>query len=147
MKALLFFIFTFCALSAHSFQVRSLHLHKSTPSESLFQGKTVWILFRPNCSACLQLFKEMSCLEDLGQFRAVGFDASEKELRDESRRLENLERIQEKNMSPFYGDKELLKVLGVQKNYSPQIIIFQNQKKLSHHLGALECAKIKVLAH
>ncbi len=146
MRAFLFCLIILSSESCFAFSIRSLWEYKSFEFSSLSKGKTIWILYRPDCSSCLYQFKELKCFKRLDQFRVVGFGGNEKRLKDESRHFENLEKIQKNNASPFYGDKEVLKNLGVDKDLSPQILIYENQKKIVHHIGALKCSQLQKMA-
>ncbi len=87
--------------------------------------------------------KSLDCLDDLSKVRIVGIDAGERELYREAKRFEVLKKMKPQQSGPFYGDGDVLKHLGVKHNYSPQLLLFAEGEKLVHHLGALECQKLR----
>lgn len=143
MKNLFFICLFLFSLSTYSLQVRTLGPYQITKGSELFEGKTLWVLYRLHCSSCLLQMKELTCLKDLSQVRIVGFDANEKSLYKEARRFKITKKLKADTNGPFYGDSDLLKFLGIKQNYSPQVLVFAGQKKLVHHLGALNCQKLR----
>jgi len=143
LRAWLTLLLLLSSLSGYSLEIRGLGKAPTVTMQSLMKGKTVWILFRPDCSACKLQMKSLDCLEDLSKVRIVGIDAGERELYREAKRFEVLKKMKPQQSGPFYGDGDVLKHLDVKHNYSPQLLFFAEGKKLVHHLGALECQKLR----
>lgn len=148
-KPILFYffiiLFAFGTKSTEALEVRHLKENTTVSLEQLLKGKTLWIFFRPDCSACRLLFANITCLKDLSKLRVVGFSGSEASLKKELRHLKKLEYLKRIENGPFYGEKLLLKKIALTREFSPQIFLFENTKLIKKTHGVLTCLELEKL--
>ena len=103
-------------------------------------GKTIWFFFSEHCSICHMQVKEFDCLKNKDHIFAVGFAGNKKKLWKESKKMQ-LKKKGFKNI--FTTDVQGAQQIGLIENVSPQILIFNNDKKIKHFLGITTCKQLQ----
>ena len=95
--------------------IKNLKNSETKKLESLISGKSLTIIFQPNCSACKHQVQSLSCIKEDIKILLLGAFSNEKKLLKEYQKFKV-------NYPSFYASKDILKKLKITSSATPQII-------------------------